>query len=220
MPPVDQQTDEHRFDTILASPVTLPDDLPVTSFARLIFAPRSGEDDTAPVILGAVESGPAAVSLRHLRHGTLWVVRHLTARGIGPGDTVCRPARAGGPSWFAVARARSCASCASCDAAGMFAPAVLGGRSLCLLLCHSMGVRAFWNAIWTREAICLIHPEWFEERPERVRALLLQMRPEHVTGGPAVFRTLLALARLYPQLKTDCVRDLRSATGTTCSISA
>ena len=48
MPPVDQQTDEHRFDTILASPVTLPDDLPVTSFARLILSLIHISEPTRP----------------------------------------------------------------------------------------------------------------------------------------------------------------------------
>ena len=326
-----------RFDRLLASPVALPDSLPVRSFAELVFGERPGEDDGAPVILGAVESGPAAVSLAHLRHGVLRVVRRLAAEGIAPGDTVClvRLPRTSEAlfglvyaalsawgvrvllpmfleidqfgSWLARSRARAVVwsarevldlgrheadrellerlgavaaargvatvclhdafglpdllagpappspgladpevaalvagtgpdteslilttsgstgrarlvrfrqgaflrSCASWEAAGMFAPDTLGGRSLCLLLCHSMGVRAFWNAIWTRQAICLVHPEWFAERPERVRALLLQMRPEHVTGGPAVYRTLLALGRAYPDLKDDCFRALR-----------
>jgi acetylornithine/succinyldiaminopimelate/putrescine aminotransferase/predicted amino acid dehydrogenase/acyl-coenzyme A synthetase/AMP-(fatty) acid ligase len=102
-------------------------------------------------------------------------------------------------------------SCLSWEAAGLYQPERLGGRGLCLLFSHSMGIRAFWNAIWTGQALCMIPPEWFLEHPERVRALLLQMRPEHVTGGPAVFSTLLELARVFPDLKEHGLTSLRCA---------
>lgn len=100
-------------------------------------------------------------------------------------------------------------SCVAWELAGMFQPDRLGGRTLCLLLAHSIGLRALWNALWTRQSLCLIPPEWFLEHPERVRTLLLRMRPQHVTGGPAVFRTLLELARVFPDVKESCFRDLR-----------
>jgi acetylornithine/succinyldiaminopimelate/putrescine aminotransferase/acyl-coenzyme A synthetase/AMP-(fatty) acid ligase/predicted amino acid dehydrogenase len=102
-------------------------------------------------------------------------------------------------------------SCASWEAAGLFRAERLGGRGLCLLFSHSMGVRAFWNAIWTRQPLCLIPPEWFIEHPERVRALLRHMRPEHVTGGPAVYRALLELVRVFPDLKDNGLMSLRRA---------
>ena len=101
--------------------------------------------------------------------------------------------------------------CASWSVAGFFSPDKLGGRCLCLLLAHSMGLRAFWNAIWTRQALCLIPPEWFFEHPNRVRALLVEMKPQHVTGGPATFHTILELSRIFPQLKDTCFQHLRSA---------
>ena len=104
--------------------------------------------------------------------------------------------------------------CASWEAAGLFRPERHGGRGLCLLFAHSMGVRAFWNAVWTRKAVCLVTPEWFVEHPERVRALLLEMRAEHVTGGPAVFRALLELMRVFPEAKSSFLRDLRCAVST------
>jgi len=100
--------------------------------------------------------------------------------------------------------------CASWSVAGFFLPDKLGGRCLCLLLAHSMGLRAFWNAIWTRQALCLIPPEWFLEHPNRVRALLVEMKPQHVTGGPATFHTILELSRIFPQLKDTCFQHLRS----------
>jgi len=100
--------------------------------------------------------------------------------------------------------------CASWEQAGLLEPHRLGGRGLTLLLAHSMGLRGLWNAIWTRQALCLVTPEWFLEHPERVAALLLEMEPEHVTGGPATFHTLLEFARINPRLKERCFRSLRS----------
>jgi acetylornithine/succinyldiaminopimelate/putrescine aminotransferase/predicted amino acid dehydrogenase/long-subunit acyl-CoA synthetase (AMP-forming) len=101
------------------------------------------------------------------------------------------------------------ASCRAWAVAGMFAPEKLGGRCLCLLLAHSMGLRAFWNALWTRQPLCLIPPEWFLEHPDRARALLLEMKAEHITGGPAAFHTVLELSRVYPDLKDVCFQHLR-----------
>ena len=100
-------------------------------------------------------------------------------------------------------------SCVAWEAAGLFDPDRLGGRGLSLLLAHSMGLRGLWNAVWTRQPLCLITPEWFLEHPERVSALLLSMQPQHVTGGPATFHTLLEFARVFPQLKERCFRSLR-----------
>lgn len=105
-------------------------------------------------------------------------------------------------------------SCQSWEAAGLFGQDKLGGRGLLLLFGHSMGVRGFWNALWTREALCMVTPEWFLEKPERVRALLLSMQPAHVTGGPAAYRALLELARIFPTLKERCLRTL------TCAVSS
>ncbi|MCC6524977.1 MAG: aminotransferase class III-fold pyridoxal phosphate-dependent enzyme [Polyangiaceae bacterium] len=100
-------------------------------------------------------------------------------------------------------------SAASWEQAGFFRQEALGGAGLTLLLGHSMGLRALWNAVWTGAPLCLVTPEWFLEYPERVRSLLAAMSPTHVTGGPAVFETLLALARRYPDLKASCFPKLR-----------
>ena len=96
-------------------------------------------------------------------------------------------------------------SCLSWEKAGFFDPGKLGGRGFTPLLTHTMGVRAFFNALWTGSPVCLITTDWFEERPETVRYFLLQMRPEHITGGPAVYQLLLELARNFPELK-DALR--------------
>ena len=94
-------------------------------------------------------------------------------------------------------------SCLSWQKAGFYAPGKLGGRGFTPLFTHTMGIRAFFNALWTGFPVCLINTEWFEEKPETVRYLLLHMKPEHITGGPAVYHLLLELARNFPELKDE-----------------
>jgi acetylornithine/succinyldiaminopimelate/putrescine aminotransferase/predicted amino acid dehydrogenase/acyl-coenzyme A synthetase/AMP-(fatty) acid ligase len=105
-------------------------------------------------------------------------------------------------------------SCLAWQRAGLFAPDKLGGRGLCLLLSHSMGIRTFWNAVWTREPICLVPPEWFVEHPERAAAVLEEMQPQHLTGGPGVFRTLLEFVRAFPGLNHGWRASLRRLVST------
>lgn len=96
-------------------------------------------------------------------------------------------------------------SCLSWQQAGFFDPGKLGGRGFTPLLAHTMGIRAFFNALWTGSPVCLITTDWFEEKPETVRYFLLQMKPEHITGGPAVYQMLMELSRNFPELK-DALR--------------
>ncbi len=155
-----------------------------------------------PLVRGAPAGGPDADDPR---------IRALAARGGNDAEClILTTAGSNGQGKLVCYREQALRrSCAAWEAAGFYRPDRLGGTGLCLLFSHSMGIRAFWNAIWTRAPLCLIPPEWFLEHPERVRALLAQMRPAHVTGGPAVFRALLEFARTYPDVKDACLASLR-----------
>jgi len=92
-------------------------------------------------------------------------------------------------------------NCLSWQNARFYDKDKLGGRGFTPLFTHTMGVRAYFNAIWTGVPVCLINTEWFEEKPETVRYFLLQMKPEHITGGPSVYNLLLELMRTFPEMK-------------------
>jgi acetylornithine/succinyldiaminopimelate/putrescine aminotransferase/predicted amino acid dehydrogenase/acyl-coenzyme A synthetase/AMP-(fatty) acid ligase len=100
-------------------------------------------------------------------------------------------------------------SCQSWEEAGFFDLNKLGGRGFTPLFSHTMGIRAFFNALWTGSPVCLVNTEWFEEKPETVRYFLLHMKPEHVTGGPAVYHLLLELMRNFPELKDGLRSSLK-----------
>ncbi|SMO64386.1 aminotransferase class III-fold pyridoxal phosphate-dependent enzyme [Fodinibius sediminis] len=91
-------------------------------------------------------------------------------------------------------------SCLSWQMGGMLEKSRLGGRGFTPLFTHTMGIRTFFNALWTGNPACLINTEWFEEQPEIVRYFLLKMKPEHITGGPAAFQLLLEMTRNFPEL--------------------
>ena len=93
-------------------------------------------------------------------------------------------------------------NCIAWQEAGFYQPDKLGGTSFTPLFTHTMGIRALINALWTGYPVCLIITEWFIEKPEIVRYLLLKMKPAHITGGPAVYNTLIELFRIYPELKS------------------
>lgn len=94
-------------------------------------------------------------------------------------------------------------NCQSWQAAGLFDKSRLGGRGFTPLFMHTIGIRAFMNGIWLGEADCLINTEWFTEKPEIVRYFFLQMKPQHMTGGPAAFQLLLEMMRNFPELKKE-----------------
>lgn len=101
-------------------------------------------------------------------------------------------------------------SCISWQCAGFFEPDRFAGRGFTPLFTHTMGIRTFFNALWTGKPVCLINTEWFTEKPETVRYLLMRMKPEHMTGGPAAFKLLLEMMRLFPELKTKLIPHMKT----------
>lgn len=101
-------------------------------------------------------------------------------------------------------------NCLAWKKAGFYDKNILGGIGFTPLLTHTMGIRALINALWTGSPVCLIITEWFFTRPETVRYLLLKMKPEHITGGPAVYNTFLELFRIFPEIKQDLSKNLKT----------
>lgn len=101
-------------------------------------------------------------------------------------------------------------SCMSWQVADFFNRKKLGGCGFTPLFTHTMGIRAHFNAIWTGVPMCLINTEWFKEKSETVRYFLMQMKPEHITGGPAVYDLFLELMRNYPELKIQLKSSLKT----------
>jgi acetylornithine/succinyldiaminopimelate/putrescine aminotransferase/predicted amino acid dehydrogenase/acyl-coenzyme A synthetase/AMP-(fatty) acid ligase len=101
-------------------------------------------------------------------------------------------------------------NCLAWEQAGFYKKKSLGGTGFTPLITHTMGIRALINALWTGSPVCLIITEWFLTKPETVRYLLLKMNLEHITGGPAVYKTFLELFRIYPELKSAISKNLKT----------
>lgn len=93
---------------------------------------------------------------------------------------------------------------------GLLDPDKLGGRSFTPLFAHTMGIRTFMNGLYSGQPITLINTDWFTEKPEAVQYFLNESRPEHITGGPAVFNLLLEMCRVFPRLKSTFRKNLRT----------
>jgi len=102
------------------------------------------------------------------------------------------------------------ASAKSWEAFGLFASDRFGGPGLTLLLAHTMGVRTWINSLYCKQPFCLIDPELFEAKPMLAANLIAEMELTHLTGGPALFGSLLELARFAPSLNEDLSQSLQS----------
>jgi acetylornithine/succinyldiaminopimelate/putrescine aminotransferase/predicted amino acid dehydrogenase/long-subunit acyl-CoA synthetase (AMP-forming) len=109
-------------------------------------------------------------------------------------------------------------SCMSWQQAGLFDINLLGGRCFTPMFTHTMGIRAFFNALWTGYPVCIINTEWFLEKPETVRYFLLRMKPEHITGGPSIYNLLLELMRCFPELKNELPQSFKTLISSGTSI--
>jgi len=93
---------------------------------------------------------------------------------------------------------------------GLFHPEALGGRGFTPMFSHTMGIRTFFNGLWLGSPVIIINTNWFKEKPEAVRFFLSQSKPEHITGGPAVFNLLLEMCRVFPELKSELRNSLKT----------
>ncbi len=109
-------------------------------------------------------------------------------------------------------------SCQSWQQAGLFAPGLFGNKGFTPLFTHTIGVRSFINGIWTGQPLCILVVDWFLNKPEVARYLLLQMHPQHIIGGPALFNMLIEFFRQFPELKIVLGKDLRALISIGCAL--
>jgi acetylornithine/succinyldiaminopimelate/putrescine aminotransferase/predicted amino acid dehydrogenase len=101
-------------------------------------------------------------------------------------------------------------SCQSWQEAGMFDPELCGNPGFTPLFTHTIGIRNFINALWTGNPVCIIVVDWFLNKPEEARYLLLRMKPGHIVGGPALFNMLNEFFRQFPELKISLRKNLKT----------
>jgi acetylornithine/succinyldiaminopimelate/putrescine aminotransferase/predicted amino acid dehydrogenase/acyl-coenzyme A synthetase/AMP-(fatty) acid ligase len=101
-------------------------------------------------------------------------------------------------------------SCQAWQQAGLFDPGFCGNAGFTPLFTHTIGIRDFVNALWTGNPACLLTGDYFLYKPEVAKYLLLQMKPGHITGGPALFNLLLDFFRQFPELKSGLKTMLKA----------
>lgn len=101
-------------------------------------------------------------------------------------------------------------SALSWDRGGLFNENCLGGPGFTLLFAHSMGIRAWFNALFKNIPLCLIDPHLILQEPSLAAEFLGHMKPSHMTGGPALFGTMLELCKQDQALKNTLSKHLRT----------
>lgn len=101
-------------------------------------------------------------------------------------------------------------SCQAWQEAGLFDPGLCGNVGFTPLFTHTIGIRNFINALWTGHPVCILVVDWFLNKPEEARYLLLRMKPGHIVGGPALFNMLNDFFRQFPELKISLRKDLKT----------
>lgn len=96
------------------------------------------------------------------------------------------------------------------DQASFFDEDALGGAGFTLLFAHSMGIRAWVNAVYHNAPLCLIDPHLILQESSLAAQFLEAMKPNHLTGGPALFGTLLELCKQDPALKNTLAKSLKT----------
>jgi acyl-coenzyme A synthetase/AMP-(fatty) acid ligase len=92
--------------------------------------------------------------------------------------------------------------------AGLMSIEVVGGRSICPTLSHSMGFRNVLHAVWNRQPTLLAQPEWLEESPKKYIQLMERCPPQHITCGPAMLGDLGLLSQSVRRVR-EALSSLR-----------
>lgn len=100
--------------------------------------------------------------------------------------------------------------CAIWQKAGLLSPEKLGGRGFTPIFSQIRSIRGYFNSIWNGNPLCLINTDWFVEKPETVRYLLMKMNPDHVTGGYSAFNLLLEMVRVFPEIKESVFQNFKT----------
>lgn len=94
------------------------------------------------------------------------------------------------------------------NVAGLMSANLLGGRSFCPTLSHSMGMRNVLHAVWNRQPTVLVQPEWLEDQPKKFVKLLERCPPQHITCGPALLADLGLLSNNVRRVR-DALASLK-----------
>ena len=104
--------------------------------------------------------------------------------------------------------------CAIWQKAGSFSIDKVGGKAFTPIFSQILGIRTYFNAVWTGNPICLVNTEWFGEKPETIRYFFMQMLPDHMTGGFSAFNLLLEMVRVFPEVKQTVFQNFKALVST------
>lgn len=111
-------------------------------------------------------------------------------------------------------------NCSCWQASGLYQKEKLGGRSFLDIMTHTVSIRALFNAFWTGCPVCIVRTDWIKQKPQKIFPILVKMKPQVMTLGPAAFKVILELTALAPEIKELAFSELRTVVSTGAPYSA
>ncbi len=105
-------------------------------------------------------------------------------------------------------------NCNCWQASGLYQKEKLGGRSFLDIMTHTVSIRALCNAFWTGCPVCIVRTDWIKQKPQKIFPILVKMKPQIMTLGPAAFKVILELTALAPEIKELAFSELRTVVST------
>lgn len=105
-------------------------------------------------------------------------------------------------------------NCTCWQASGLYAKEKLGGRSFLDIVTHTVSIRALFNALWTGCPVCIVRTDWIKQKPQKIFPILVKMKPQVITLGPAAFQLILEFTALAPEIKELAFSELRTVVST------
>lgn len=105
-------------------------------------------------------------------------------------------------------------NCHCWQASGLYDKETLRGRSFLDILTHTVSIRALFNAFWTGCPVCIVRTDWIKQKPQKILPILVKMKPQVMTLGPAAYKLILELTALAPEIKDLAFSELRTVVST------
>jgi acyl-coenzyme A synthetase/AMP-(fatty) acid ligase len=105
-------------------------------------------------------------------------------------------------------------SCTSWQESGLFETEKMGGTSLIDIFCHTISVRALFNAIWTGLPVAMMRSHWVKKQPQKILPFLTEMKPQVITMGISSLRLIVEFIKVAPELKTLVFSDVHTIVST------
>lgn len=123
---------------------------------------------------------------------------------------ICTSGSTGEPKWIAHDSNRLLGIAAGYSAAGLLEESAMGGRSLCPLFSHSMGIRSVFLSLYTRHSSVMVSDSDWSTKPYTFVEWMRRFPPQVICCGPGLLSDIQQFVTLFPVLRRDVLPHLKT----------